>query len=188
VALITNNISGSASGNSVIGVTGSLIIGNAPVLPSFPGVDVTFFVSGSTTGKADGNGVAVFGGDTVVSGALTIGTGSIRIDSNEIRFLGDTPAAANPVKIVSGSSGLTFFDADNTGGVTLSTLVAGVGGGDVVGPASSNATAIAVYADGTGKLLANTNVTIDGSNNVVIPGNLTVNGTTTTIDSQNLLV
>lgn len=42
----------------------------------------------------------------------------------------------------------------------------GGGSGDVVGPASSTANAIAKWADTTGELLADSGVTIDGSNNV----------------------
>jgi len=122
MALITNNISGSAAGNSLIGITGSLIIGKAAVLPGMPGADVTFFVSGSRTGKADGNGVSVFGGDAVVSGSLTIGTGSVTITSNEIKFLGGA------TKIYSGSGGLTF--EDSSGPKTLASLSSGGGGGD----------------------------------------------------------
>ena len=217
MALITNNISGSASGNSVIGVTGSLIFGNAPVLPAFPGNDVTFFVSGSTTGRANGRDVAVFGGDTVISGSLTIGTGSILISSNEIRFLGNTPGALNPVKIVSGSDGLTFFDSNNSSGVTLTSIVAGGGGGGdsaaqyLVLSATGSLSNERVFAPGTGLSAtdggAGNNYTIaindaivatvsgttftgdvTVNTNLTVGGNLTVNGTTTTIDTTNLLV
>jgi hypothetical protein len=48
MALVTNNISGSASNSSKVGITGSVIIGNAPDA-RFPiaGTDAVFFVSGS---------------------------------------------------------------------------------------------------------------------------------------------
>lgn len=64
-------------------------------------------------------------------------------------------------------------------GVTAATLAieGGGGTGDVVGPASSNVNAIATYADGTGKLLANTLVNIDSSGNVIFPsGRMNANG------------
>jgi hypothetical protein len=120
VALITNNISGSSSDSWRIGITGSVRIANpgANPFPAMPGTDVDFFVSGSRDGKGT-SGVSAFGGDVVVSGTLVVGTGSITIDSNEIRFLGGA------AKIFSGSSGLTFSDSANT--KTLSELAAGGG-------------------------------------------------------------
>lgn len=166
MALITNNISGSSADSWRIGITGSVRIGNpgANPFPSMPGSDVDFFVSGSRGGKGT-SGVSVFGGDAVVSGSLTIGTGSVTITSNDIQF------NAFDTRIQSGSNGLTFFDAGNTGGVTLSSLVAGAGGGDVDGPASATDNAIARFDGTTGKLIQDTaGVTIDDTNNVVTSG------------------
>lgn len=119
MALITNNISGSSSDSWRIGITGSVRIANpgAGAFPAMPGTDVDFFVSGSQGGKGT-SGVSVFGGDAVISGTLVVGTGSVTIDSNEIRFLGGA------AKIFSGSGGLTFADSGNAG-VTLTSLVAG---------------------------------------------------------------
>lgn len=85
MALITNNISGSSSNASKIGVTGSVIIANQPDA-TFPpiGTDVVFFVSGSTGGVDK----SVFGGDMVVSGAVSLFgdtlqmTGSILVSGN----------------------------------------------------------------------------------------------------------
>jgi len=82
------------------------------------GTDTMLFVSGVIGGKGT-SGVVLFGGDVTVSGSLTVGTGSVTITSNEIKFLGGN------AKINSGSGGLTFFDSGNPAGVTLSDLVAG---------------------------------------------------------------
>ena len=73
MALVTNNISGSASNSSKIGITGSVIIGNAPDA-RFPtaGTDTVFFVSGSDASRS------VFGGTAVVSGSL-ITDGNVQI-------------------------------------------------------------------------------------------------------------
>jgi hypothetical protein len=73
MALVTNNISGSASNSSKIGITGSVIIGNAPGA-RFPtaGTDAVFFVSGSDASRS------VFGGTTVVSGSL-IADGNVQL-------------------------------------------------------------------------------------------------------------
>jgi len=119
------SLSGSGGPSNTINVTGSMIIANPggvggsfPI--GFPGTDTVFFVSGAIDGKSAGSRtVSVFGGDVVASGSITIGTGSIRIDSNEISFKGGI------AKIISGSGGLTFFDSGNAGGVTLATLATG---------------------------------------------------------------
>jgi hypothetical protein len=152
------SLSGSGGASNTINVTGSMIIANpgtGGLFPAFPGTDTVFFVSGAIDGKAAGSRtVSVFGGDTVVSGSITIGTGSIRIDSNEIRFQGGA------AKITSGSGGLTFFDSGNSGGVTLASLAAGAGGGDVDGPASATDNAIARFDQTTGKIIQNSLVTI----------------------------
>jgi len=93
-----------------------------PTLPSVGG-DVVFFVSGSTTGKNGAvRNVAVFGGDTVVSGSLTIGTGSVKITSNDLQF------DSFGTRIEKNGNSLKFFDASNTGGLTLSQLNSGGGG------------------------------------------------------------
>ena len=49
----------------------------------------------------------------------------------------------------------------------------GGGSGDVVGPASSTASGIAVYSNTTGKLLRNSTVTLDLLNNIANVNNLT---------------
>jgi len=152
------SLSGSGGASNTINVTGSMIIANpgtGGLFPAFPGTDTVFFVSGAIDGKAAGSRtVSVFGGDTVVSGSITIGTGSIRIDSNEIRFQGGA------AKITSGSGGLTFFDSGNSGGVTLTSLAAGAGGGDVDGPVSATDNAIARFDGTTGKIIQNSDLTV----------------------------
>lgn len=60
------------------------------------------------------------------------------------------------------------------------------GTGDVMGPASATANAIARYSGTGGKTVKDSGVTIDDSDNVVIPGDLTVNGTQTIINTTDL--
>lgn len=50
------------------------------------------------------------------------------------------------------------------------------GNGNVVGPASSTATAVPVFADTTGKLLANSSVTIDGGTDINLHSGKILNG------------
>lgn len=126
---LVGHISGSSQSQSVIGVTGSVVFANQPAA-SFPtlsgvGSDAVFFVSGTIGGKAAGlaKTVAVFGGDTVVSGSLTVGTGSVKITSNDIQF------SSNANRIELAGSDLKFFDASNPTGLTLTSLSTGGGGG-----------------------------------------------------------
>jgi hypothetical protein len=140
---LVGNISGSSSTNSQIGVTGSVIFSNNPAgsFPSsLPGTDVQFFVSGSVGGKGGiTRNVAVFGGDTVISGALTVGSGSVVVTSNNIQ-IGSTGhiqfgTAANRVELA--GSDLKFFDGNNTSGKTLAELASGGGGGSFFTETSS---------------------------------------------------
>ena len=78
---------GNISGSGGLGITGSVVFAGADpdISVSFPniGTDVAFYVSGSHGGKnhtAD-QGVAVFGGDVVLSGALHIVSSSGHGDS-----------------------------------------------------------------------------------------------------------
>jgi len=195
---LVGSISGS---NSLIGVSGSVIFANRPdsLFPaSLPGADVSFFVSGSRESKGGSSRtVAVFGGDTVVSGNLTVGTGSVTITSNEIQFQGGA------AKIVSGSSGLTFFDSGNTSGVTLSTLVAGGGGGSsffsspLNGKLNSTGSLSLAGALGASHTTANvgsdvfffvSGSTADGSNNALFGGQLISSGTLKVKNSSGTVV
>ena len=126
---LVGSLSGSGGASNTINVTGSMIIANpgtGGLFPDFPGTDSVFFVSGAIGGKTAGTRtVAVFGGDTVISGSLTIGTGSVTITSNDITFR-STIGGSGTAKIFSGSSGLTFQDSSGTR--TLTQIIAGGGG------------------------------------------------------------
>ena len=180
---LVGHISGSSQSSSRIGVTGSVIFANRPAATfpgSMPGPDTVFFVSGSIGGKAAGEvgSVAVFGGDAVISGSLTVGTGSIKITSNDIQFGG----VGNRIELI--GSDLKFFDATNPSGFTLTSLGSGGGGAGadsaasyiVVGTTASLPNERALTA-GTGILTsdggANGNFTLSINDSVVA----TVSGT-----------
>jgi hypothetical protein len=124
VALITNNISGSASNSSLMGITGSVIFANRPdaTFPGMPGSDVTFYVSGSTNANAD---VSVFGGDLIVSGGMTIEgntleitgsllvTGSFDLDGNFV-VTGDLLEVTGTLIVTEGLSGSLTKLSDGT--------------------------------------------------------------------------
>ena len=68
---------------------------------------------------------------------------------------------------------MTVTSASN-GAITLS--AAGGGGGDVAGPGSSTANAVALFDGTTGKIIKNSGLTTDGSNSLFIAGTLGVSG------------
>lgn len=156
MALITNNISGSVSNSSLIGVSGSVIFANRPdaTFPVLPGTDTTFFVSG-TKGVGGGvpiSGVSVFGGDVVISGTLHGGsplkiagglelTGSLLLDSaassivrassltGSLTKLFDGSSyliAGNGISIITGSTGAVTISNDGTVG-DITAITAGTG-------------------------------------------------------------
>jgi hypothetical protein len=180
VALV-GNISGSIQNNSNIGVSGSVVIANRPdaLFPTLGSVggDVVFFVSGSRGGKGSTaeRTVSVFGGDAVVSGSLTIGTGSITITSNDITFQGGI------AQIFSGSGGLTF--ADSSGTKTLAELAASTG--DVTGPASSLDNQIARFDLTTGKLIQTSSITISDASGGGVTMDTGVSETTVNLFTTN---
>lgn len=85
---LVGNLSGSSLQNSVIGVTGSLVIANTTA--NFPSLasDTTFFVSGSR----NGNDRSVFGGTVVISGSANIGD---NLTAASGTFTGDVSVAGN---------------------------------------------------------------------------------------------
>ena len=101
---LVGNISGSIQHNSVIGVSGSVIIANRneALFPVFPGTDTTFFVSGSL----DGTSKSVFGGDVVVSGSVN--------SKNGMSISGDMLEVTGTVKVTQGISGSLTHLTDGT--------------------------------------------------------------------------
>ena len=101
---LVGNISGSIQHNSVIGVSGSVIIANRneALFPVFPGTDTTFFVSGSL----DGTSKSVFGGDVVVSGSVN--------SKNGMSVSGDMLEVTGTVKVTQGISGSLTHLTDGT--------------------------------------------------------------------------
>ena len=175
---LVGNISGSTQNNSNIGISGSVVIANRPdaLFPTLGSVggDVVFFVSGSRGGKGNTTErtVSVFGGDAVVSGSLTIGTGSITITSNDITFFGGV------AQIYSGSGGLTFKDSNTT--KTLAELA--TGGGDVVGPSSATDNALVRFDTTSGKLVQNSLITLSDLDGVNSSVTLDTDNTVTTVN------
>ena len=147
MSVITNNISGSVSNSSAIGITGSVIIGNAPV-GSFPtrAVDTVFFVSGSNTSRS------VFGGTVLISGSLLVGT-----DTLDTITLGSTAQTGTTSLGQSTVTNTINIGNANTADTKTQTINIGAGTGVTSGKSvvtigsSANASALTLQA-GTGNL------------------------------------
>ena len=110
MALITNNISGSSSGFSRIGITGSVVIGDAPqsAFPT-PGSDAVFFVSGSESKKA------VIGGAAKISGSLSADGNVVLGNAGEDTItVAGTPIFSMPATFNAGLSGSLTKLSDGT--------------------------------------------------------------------------
>ncbi len=192
MALITNNISGSESGASLIGVTGSLIFGNAPSLPALPGIDTTFFVSG-TRGGRNTTGVATFGGDVVISGAIAAqdgigGFSPIKLNT-DVGLTGSLRLSLQDPTPTGATSEVVIF-ASGTGGVTK--LYYGVGGtANEVATAGGGAVGSSgqiQFSNGTGGFSASPDLLWDTSTNTLKAANLFITGSTTIVSSTNFVV
>lgn len=107
----------STTAGSIFTTNSTAFAGNEPSVdsPSDKGADVFFYVSGSATTDSSSDKKALFGGDVRISGSLTVGTGSIRITSNDIQF-------DSSVKLEQSGSNLKFYDGNNTSGISLTNL------------------------------------------------------------------
>lgn len=114
MALIANNISGSISNASRIGITGSVIIANRPgsSFPTLPGSDVVFFVSGSSIERS------VFGGDVFVTGSITVGTAT----GTSTITLGQS-TVSNTISIGSAGNNTSNLQTINVGAGTGTSLI-----------------------------------------------------------------
>jgi hypothetical protein len=97
------------------------------------------------------------------------------IVSASLGFSGSLTKLMDGTSYIIAGSGINVASASN-GAITLST--AG-GGGDVTGPGSSTANAVALFDGVTGKIIKNSGLTTDGSNSLFIAGTLGVSGSTT---------
>lgn len=119
---LVGNISGSINHDSWIGVSGTLIFANEPDarFPSVSslGADVSFFVSGSLDSKGGPEKhVSLFGGDMHVSGTITVGSGSVKMTSNDIQW----GSFGNRIELTT-TDELKFYDSVVTAGKTLTEL------------------------------------------------------------------
>ena len=190
---LVGHISGSTQSNSVIGISGSVIVANRPqaLFPAMPGTDVKFFVSGSSTTPS--SDVALFGGDLMASGSFNLKSGTGGASQFSVSSTGmfiNTVAGANTVQI-----------AASTGNITTSGDIA-VNGGDITTTNTSatlfnsTATTVSIAAAGTaisigsvagtGTTTVNNNLAV--TKNVTVTGDLTVNGAMTTVNTTNLEV
>lgn len=173
---LVGHISGSTQSNSVIGISGSVIVANRPqpLFPSIAGTDVTFFVSGST----DGTGRSVFGGDLISSGSFNLksGTGGTsQFSVNSTGILVNTVVGINTINIASA-----------TGNITTSGDIA-VNGGDVTTTSATatlfntNATNLAIGSAATSLLMGSAAGLVTVNGDLKVSGNDIQSSTTTAL-------
>ena len=191
IMALVGHISGSTQSNSVIGMSGSIIVANRPaaLFPAMPATDISFFVSGSK----DGTSRSLFGGDLLASSSFNLksGTGGIsQFSVDSTGMLISTVIGAPTVTIAASSGNVTLLGdiAVNGGDITTTSASATL--------FNSNATAISIgsagtsitigSAGGTGTTTVNNNLAV--TKNVTVTGDLTVNGAMTTVNTTNLEV
>ncbi len=190
---LVGHISGSAQSNSVIGISGSVIVANRPqdLFPAMPGTDVKFFVSGSSTTPS--SDVALFGGDLMASGSFNLksGTGGAsQFSVSSTGMLVNTVAGANTVQIAAATGNITTSGdvAVNGGDITTTSVTATLfnANATTVAIASAGTTVAIGSAVGTGTTTVNNSLAV--TKNVTVTGDLTVNGTMVTVNTTNLEV
>jgi hypothetical protein len=117
------------------------------------------------------------GAASFTSGGIILGNGASALQvtaqpTNGQLLIGST---GNPPVLASLTAGANIAITPSAGGITIAAT--GIGVGDVVGPASSVNSHVALFNGITGKLLKDaSNVTIDASSNVTGVNGLTVGG------------
>ena len=139
---LVGSLSGSGGASNTINVTGSMIIANpgtGGAFPSFPGTDVTLFISGNIAAKPATSpdltvrGTTVFGGDVVISGTLFGGSplyiGSPVIFGGVGGLTGSlTQTTAGTSYLVAGTN-VTVDSGSSPGQIIISSTATGGGGG-----------------------------------------------------------
>ena len=96
--------------NIALAITGSVVIGSGSdgLLPTMPGNDVNFFVSGSISSSGTSTkGTTVFGGDVVISGSLKTNKemvfneklGGTADGTNTLFTLANTPFSSTEISV-----------------------------------------------------------------------------------------
>lgn len=125
--------------------------------PSLKGQDVYFYVSGTVDQTTSSNPqlarVALFGGDVRISGSLTVGSGSVKVTSNDVQFGGFG------TRIEREGDDLKFYDGANPDGWALSELVGGGGDSGSSAPVNVTYTQTFTYTGTTGSFVVPDGVT-----------------------------
>jgi len=135
-----------------------------------PAIGTPVAVGGSNT-QVQFNNNGIFGGDS--NFVFNNSTDTLTVSN----MSGSLTRLSTGVSYLVAGSNVTITSASN-GQVTIASSGGG-GGGDLVGPASATANAVALFDGTTGKLLKNSGLTTDGSNSLFIGGTLGISGSTT---------
>jgi hypothetical protein len=108
--------------------TASVAIGSGTVFAENVGTDVFFYVSGSVSSGSATDNVSVFGGSVRVSGVLTVGSASIRIDSNSVVFSSASHATGSIIRVEDTANGAGLSGRNNLTIAAGRTVATGSGG------------------------------------------------------------
>ena len=157
---LVNSVSGSGAGINVSPTTGAVVVSNTGVTSIVAGTNITVSAAtGAVTVNATDTNTTYNIDATATTGGANLNLNGSDSTTDSVAFKG------------SGSTTVTRTDANTI------TISSSAGSGDVVGPSSATAQAVAIYNGTTGKLIKNSTVTIaDTTGNIVTNGDIAVNG------------
>lgn len=146
--------------------TGSVLIrsddGSGTDAASDYGADTFFFVSGAIDGVFDGNGVAAFGGDVVVSGNLIISGVNSALTPSRLDVYGDANLFRS-LYVGSSATDIASFTSQLTASAGIDTPTIGNAGGNVVTVIAPLTASVGLEITGSSAFAAGSTFTFNGN-------------------------
>lgn len=146
--------------------TGSVLIrsddGSGTDAASDYGTDTFFFVSGAIDGVFDGNGVAAFGGDVVVSGNLIISGVNSALTPSRLDVYGDANLFRS-LYVGSSATDIASFTSQLTASAGIDTPTIGNAGGNVVTVIAPLTASVGLEITGSSAFAAGSTFTFNGN-------------------------
>jgi hypothetical protein len=179
ITLATNSlgqieITGSAGSSSpeywtsdvanAIWTSGSVLArgGDTTTAASDYGTDTFFFVSGAIDGVINGNGVAAFGGDVVVSGNLIISGVNSALTPSRLDVYGDANLFRS-LYVGSSTTDIASFNSQLTASAGIDTPTIGNAGGNVVTVIAPLTASVGLQITGSSAFAAGSTFTFNGN-------------------------
>ena len=146
--------------------TGSVLIrsddGSGTDAASDYGADTFFFVSGAIDGVLNGNGVAAFGGDVVVSGNLIISGVNSALTPSGLYVYGDA-SLYRSLYVGSTATDIASFNSQLTASAGIDTPTIGNAGGNVVKVIAPLTASVGLEITGSSAFAAGSTFTFNGN-------------------------